>query len=522
MSEIAMFLFPMLLFVTTFKCGSGAGMNTHTMVGDRTARFYGLISSNIPNASRFNEAIQRNLEAVHGGADFPDFGYACGANHSAGEAAHWPPWQAAGIEYVRSLPDFNSGKWTNDTEKLVAFLFGVSVHYIADELWEGLDAEIGRGQGFVRTLSSFNLGHSGLNDNDEGVANLAADFDVGFALNESGIKPWDRYFPIEDIVRIYKVSGNDNVTEESMSACRLLFDLGLWAEMTFGPLLFPLYAQGLNKVPLVQERYLDLPIGGLDDMSVWANWVWQRVARWFNTGPPPVVPPSNADATVAHTDKKSDGRNDHEGAWMQRFVREVQGSTGVKLSPQSARDLMVGITSWQQLFAVAKDDNTDGDPTPRTLWYIGPKHLQHECIALLNAFQNAISPLWRNANPSSLDTRKADASSQQAPYRVAGAKDPVHTQTDSSALSGTPEKEKQREMLPPTGIRSGTLGKAASGECVAIPQEAEPLSGAQGLRTYPVLAPVCIDRRAVRVWTITQAQPCWEPRRLSTLGPALP
>lgn len=101
----------------------------------------------------------------------------------------------------------------------------------------GLNAEIGRGQGFVRTLSSFNLGHSGLNDNDEGpchtlqhnspaligirmwfrtvmdvfvfqpagVANLAADFDVGFALNESGIKPWDRYFPIEEIVSIYKV-----------------------------------------------------------------------------------------------------------------------------------------------------------------------------------------------------------------------------------------------------------------------------------------------------------------------------
>ena len=35
----------------------------------------------------------------------------------------------------------------------------VSVHYISDELWEGLNPQIGRGQGFVRTLSSFNLGH---------------------------------------------------------------------------------------------------------------------------------------------------------------------------------------------------------------------------------------------------------------------------------------------------------------------------------------------------------------------------
>ena len=83
----------------------------------------------------------------------------------------------------------------------------VSVHYISDELWEGLNDQIGRGQGFVRTLSSFNLGHSGTNDNDEGVANMAADFGVAWELNESGILPWKRYWPIEDIVKIYAVSG---------------------------------------------------------------------------------------------------------------------------------------------------------------------------------------------------------------------------------------------------------------------------------------------------------------------------
>jgi hypothetical protein len=51
--------------------------------------------------------------------------YACGHNHSAGEAAHWPPWQAAAVTYIRSLPDFEKGNWSTSTSKLIAFLFGV-------------------------------------------------------------------------------------------------------------------------------------------------------------------------------------------------------------------------------------------------------------------------------------------------------------------------------------------------------------------------------------------------------------
>lgn len=154
-------------------------------------------------------------------------------------------------------------------------------------------------------------------------------------------------------------------------------------------------------MPLVQERYLDLPIGGLDDMSVWANWVWQRVARWFNTGPPPVVPPSNADAPL-------DDSNDHEGAWMQRFVSELQSENGVTLSPQAARKLMVSVTSWQQLFEVAENNSPEDDlMRNRKLWYIGPKHMHRECTALLTAFQKALSPLWHT--PQSITSNATNA-----------------------------------------------------------------------------------------------------------------
>ena len=64
-------------------------MNTHTLVGYRAARYFGKVSSRSPNASLYNAALEGNELAVLGGADFPDFLYACGNysdHHDAAEA----------------------------------------------------------------------------------------------------------------------------------------------------------------------------------------------------------------------------------------------------------------------------------------------------------------------------------------------------------------------------------------------------------------------------------------------------
>ena len=37
---------------------------------------------------------------------------------------------------------------------------------------------------------------------------------------------------------------------------------------------------------------IDHPVGGVDDMAIWASNVWERIARWLDDGPPPVPPPS--------------------------------------------------------------------------------------------------------------------------------------------------------------------------------------------------------------------------------------
>ena len=127
------------------------------------------------------------------------------------------------------------------------------MHYIADELWEGLNNQLGAGQGFVRTLASFNLGRPGVTDDAESIANMAADFAVSWSMDESAIAPWRRDFPVDDIVAIYHAAGFPNVTRASIADCRLLFDLGLWAEKSFGWLLFHMYAEELQHVPMAAE-----------------------------------------------------------------------------------------------------------------------------------------------------------------------------------------------------------------------------------------------------------------------------
>jgi glycosylphosphatidylinositol phospholipase D len=270
---------------------SAAGLNTHTYVGYRTATHYGHIPlAASENATKYNAAIQKNIGAVMGGADFPDFGYACGKDHDAGEAAHWPGWHESAVKYVRAKPDFISGQWTEETEELIAFIFGVSVHYIADEFFEGLTGKLGRGQGLVEQLGAMNLNNSGIGDNSESSANVGGDFFTAWGFDEAKIQPFKRYFPTQAIVDIFHAYDNPqfpkgfkDVTLFSIEECKVIFDLGTWAEKNFGPALLE---QITKDTPFLEERYQDLPIGGVDDMAVWASFEWARLANWFDVGPP--------------------------------------------------------------------------------------------------------------------------------------------------------------------------------------------------------------------------------------------
>lgn len=53
---------------------------------------------------------------------FPDYLYACGDEHDAGEEAHWTPFQIASVNYIREkYPDWATQDRLEDGPGLVAF-----------------------------------------------------------------------------------------------------------------------------------------------------------------------------------------------------------------------------------------------------------------------------------------------------------------------------------------------------------------------------------------------------------------
>ena len=81
------------------------------------------------------------------------------------------------------------------------------------------------------------------------------------------------------------------------------------------------------------ERMLDLPIGGIDDMAVWTGFVWERIARWLDHGPPPNPEPRNpsevgegSEAAAIAAAIAGEEEEDRGGAWMRRFLRLARAS----------------------------------------------------------------------------------------------------------------------------------------------------------------------------------------------------
>lgn len=283
-----------------------AGMATHTMVGTRVTKYFGNVSATVrcgsanendvaARASLYNHVLQKYPDVAISGSDFPDFLYIFhDSRHDRAEEAHWPPWQKAAVEYIRAIPQFQNATeiadLDEDTAKLVAFVFGVSIHFAADEFWEGLTDQIGRGQGFTAFVGQFNLGDDGMGNDDEGTSNMATDFFMPYFVGKGDVNPWERYFPLKHVVGIYGVL-NETVDLSDLEESRVIFDLGLWAENTFGSLLSHAYSELYAHVPVVAERVIEMPVGGLDDMAFWASNVWQRIACWLDQGPPENPPP---------------------------------------------------------------------------------------------------------------------------------------------------------------------------------------------------------------------------------------
>ncbi|KAI4530873.1 hypothetical protein MG293_018731, partial [Ovis ammon polii] len=155
-----------------------------------------------------------------------------GQFHDVSESTHWTPFLNASIHYIRKnypLP------WDEDTEKLVAFLFGITSHMVADVNWHSLGIE----QGFLRTMAA--------------VKSKQPLFDSNAFL---------RYVPVEDLLGIYKeLYGRVVITKRAI--------------------LYPTYS---GKSPFLVEQFQEYFLGGLEDMAFWSTNIYHLTSYMLKNG----------------------------------------------------------------------------------------------------------------------------------------------------------------------------------------------------------------------------------------------
>ncbi|EPQ05831.1 Phosphatidylinositol-glycan-specific phospholipase D [Myotis brandtii] len=191
-----------------------------------------------------------------------------------------------------------------DTEKLVAFLFGVTSHMVADVSWHSLGIE----QGFLRTMAAMDF-HGSYSE-----AHPAGDFggDVlsQFEFNFNYLaRHW--YVPVEDLLGIYrKLYGKDVITKHVIVECSYLQFLEMYGEVlavskvqppprnrpargsagpgsarcrlpSVSPQLYPTYSR---KSPFLVEQFQDYFLGGLDDMAFWSTNIYRLTSHMLAHG----------------------------------------------------------------------------------------------------------------------------------------------------------------------------------------------------------------------------------------------
>ncbi|XP_025890667.1 phosphatidylinositol-glycan-specific phospholipase D, partial [Nothoprocta perdicaria] len=121
------------------------GISTHVEVAHRALEFFSKHEGNV----NYRQLLLNHQDAFQAGSIYPDAFYPSicknGIYHGVSEDTHWSPFLNASIQYIRrNYPQ----PWEEATEKLVAFLFGIASHMVADVSWHSLGIE----QGFLEAM----------------------------------------------------------------------------------------------------------------------------------------------------------------------------------------------------------------------------------------------------------------------------------------------------------------------------------------------------------------------------------
>ncbi|XP_055470460.1 phosphatidylinositol-glycan-specific phospholipase D isoform X1 [Psammomys obesus] len=272
-----------LMLLLAFFCStsSSCGLSTHVEIGHRALEFLQLQDGHI----NYKELLLEHQDAYQAGTVFPDAFYpsVCkrGKFHDVSEKTHWTPFLNASITYIREnypLP------WEKDTEKLVAFLFGITSHMVADVSWHSLGIE----QGFLRTMGAidFHDSYSEAHSAGDFGGDVLSQFEFNFNYLS---RRW--YVPIKDLLRIYdNLYGRQVITKNVIVDCTYLQFLEMHGEMLAVSKLYSTYSM---KSPFLVEQFQEYFLGGLDDMAFWSTNIYRLTSFMLENGTSDCYLPEN-------------------------------------------------------------------------------------------------------------------------------------------------------------------------------------------------------------------------------------
>ncbi|KAM6373943.1 LOW QUALITY PROTEIN: phosphatidylinositol-glycan-specific phospholipase D [Alca torda] len=255
------------------------GISTHVEIAHRALEFFIKREGNI----NYRQLLLNHQDAFQAGSIYPDAFYpsickilidfiAIGKFHDVSEDTHWSPFLSASIHYItRNYPQ----PWEEATEKLVAFLFGIASHMVADVSWHSLGID----QGFLKAMGEidFHGSYSEAHNVGDFGGDVLSQFELDFSYLASN---W--YVPVKDLAAIYKeFYGREIITESTITDCTYLLFLELHGERLAVAKLFPAYA---SKSPFMVEKFHEYFLGGVDDMVFWTNNIFELTSHMLENG----------------------------------------------------------------------------------------------------------------------------------------------------------------------------------------------------------------------------------------------
>uniref|UniRef100_A0A8B9RYS6 Phosphatidylinositol-glycan-specific phospholipase D n=1 Tax=Accipiter nisus TaxID=211598 RepID=A0A8B9RYS6_9AVES len=271
-----------------------SGISTHVEIAHRALEFFFKHEGNV----NYRQLLLNHQDAFQAGSIYPDAFYPSicksGIYHEVSEDTHWSPFLSASIHYIRrNYPQ----PWEEATEKLVAFLFGVASHMVADISWHSLGID----QGFLKAMGEidFQGSYSEAHSAGDFGGDVLSQFELDFSYLASN---W--YVPVKDLAAIYKeFYGKEIITESTITDCTYLLFLELHGERLAVAKLFPTYA---SKSPFLVEKFHEYFLGGVDDMAFWTNNIFELTSHMLENGTSGCFLPENPlfiNCTREHKDK---------------------------------------------------------------------------------------------------------------------------------------------------------------------------------------------------------------------------